>query len=379
MPERLLYFCTLSLGGIADYAHEQAKALSDQGLDVTLLCPTDFLHVSSEYHQCRELYSNSSGKTSRSGSRVSLARRILHNAASLDRLISKGGFEAVLFATYSEYLAPLWAWRFRRHAIRNVVFGAVVHDPVRDYQVGPKWWHRWSIAEGFSFLREAFVHDEIALDTVRPMPRLRTTVIPHGPLSLPAPSTTRHQFRKDIGIPDDARLFLSFGHIRDGKNLNLVIEAMREVPDAWLLVAGNEATPGQRQSAEYVTMAKSAGVADRCRWIVRYLSPVEASDCFQACDFVLMTYSDKFRSASGVLNIAVKYQKPLLVTSGEGNLATSVVEYHLGKYLRDSDPSTLAAGMRELDSQEPGRRWLAYENENSWAINAQIILQNLVQ
>ena len=92
-----------------------------------------------------------------------------------------------------------------------------------------------------------------------------------------------------------------------------------------------------------------------------------------------MTYSDKFRSASGVLNIAVKYQKPLLVTSGEGNLATSVVEYHLGKYLRDSDPSTLAAGMRELDSQEPGRRWLAYENENSWAINAQIILQNLVQ
>ena len=46
-------------------------------------------------------------------------------------------FRRVLLATYLEYLALLWAPSLRRLMRRGVVFGAVVHDPVRDYIVGP--------------------------------------------------------------------------------------------------------------------------------------------------------------------------------------------------------------------------------------------------
>lgn len=35
---KLLYYSPDSYGGIADYAHEQANALLELGVDVTLLC-----------------------------------------------------------------------------------------------------------------------------------------------------------------------------------------------------------------------------------------------------------------------------------------------------------------------------------------------------
>lgn len=42
MVDRLLYFCPISSGGIADYAHAQATALAEQSVNVTLSCASDW-------------------------------------------------------------------------------------------------------------------------------------------------------------------------------------------------------------------------------------------------------------------------------------------------------------------------------------------------
>src|SRR5262249_43039811 len=149
-------------------------------------------------------------------------------------------------AYYFEYLAPIWSRRLRQLARQGVVFGAVVHDPVRDVVVGPAWWHRWSVACGYSFMREAYVHGPIELDTVKPMPQLRTTVIPHGPYCFPPATHTREDVRAKFGIPPGAFLLLAFGHVRDTKNLNLVIRAMAENPGCYLMVAGQELSASQK-------------------------------------------------------------------------------------------------------------------------------------
>ena len=126
-----------------------------------------------------------------------------------------------------EYFAPLWAPRFQSLASGGVTFGAMVHDPVRQTVIGPRWWHQWSIASNYSFLREAFVHDPIELDTVRPVAGLRTTVVPHGPYQFPPLALSRDVMREQLRIPRDGLLMLSFGHIRDAKNLDLVLRVMR--------------------------------------------------------------------------------------------------------------------------------------------------------
>jgi glycosyltransferase involved in cell wall biosynthesis len=379
MRKRLVYFCPSSVGGIADYAHEQAKALSSLGVEVTLLCPSEYPHLADGYEQLRDLKSLTHGGKSRWRSRFSMVLQILRNSMVLDRLISKESIDRVIFATYSEYLAPLWAWRFRRHASRGVVFGAIVHDPVRNYQVGPAWWHRFSIAEGYSFVREAFVHDRIELDTVRAMPRLRTSTIAHGPIALPEASESRQKIRADLGIPKKAFLFLSFGHLRDGKNLHLVIQAMKNIPNAWLLVSGSEAKNGHRQSADYQKIATETGVADRCRWMIRYLDPMDAAHCFEASDSIILAYSGSFRSASGVLSIAAKFQKPVLVSCGDGNLGKSVVHYQLGIFLPPDDPEALENGMNAMISGVEPPMWQAYDEDHSWRSNAQHVIQSLFE
>ena len=125
-------------------------------------------------------------------------RNIVQNYSELAAVIRQGGFRHVLLGSYAEYLAAI----LERPASGTcagaaIVFGAIVHDPVRDYVVGPRWWHRRSVASAFSFLKEAFVHEAIDLDTVRPMPNLRTTVIPHGPYHFSKPKRSRDEVRRN--------------------------------------------------------------------------------------------------------------------------------------------------------------------------------------
>jgi len=379
IDRQLLIFCPSARGGIADYAHEQARAISVLGIEVTMLCPGDFCHPADGYEQDRRLTETPSKRGSRMMSRLRFVRRILHDCRVLDRTLSGGGVKRVLFATYAEYLAPFWAWRFRRHQRRGVVFGAIAHDPVRDYQVGPRWWHLRSIAEAYSFVREAYVHDAITLDTVRPCPFLRTTVIPHGVFAFPQPTTNRDEMRLRLGIPEKACLFLSFGHIRDNKNLPLVLKALAETPTAWLLVAGSEAKSGQAPSSSLRELAESLGVADRCRWVIDYLEPTEVANCFNACDVVLLTYASTFRSASGVQNVAGWFRKPVLVSGGDGNLRSTVEKYRLGLAVPPDSSGSIATGIGEMMQALFAPDWDAYLAENNWERNARLVTESLLE
>ncbi len=375
---RLLYFSGATFGGLADYAREQANALGRQGIEVDLLSLGNFPIQPGDYFQLRpDLTPRPPARSNKLLNRVASARTLLRHHQELARAIEAGNYRHVLLASYVEYLAPFWAGPLMRLAQHGVVFGAIVHDPVRDYVVGPKWWHRRSIAAGYSFLSEAFVHDVVTLDTVRPMPRLRTTILPHGSLSFPAATAPREQVRQELGIPRDAQVWLAFGHVRDGKNLDLAIRALPQFPDAVLLVAGKEQSGGQKPVEFYRELARQCGVAGRCHWLNRFIAPEEVGNLFVASDLVLLTYSKDFRSASGVLNAAVHFQKPCLASSGQGNLQTMVGKYDLGLWVEPDKVEALVDGIRRLRSSPLAPRWAAYEADNSWQRNAEIVIDRM--
>lgn len=376
---QLLIFCPSARGGIADYANEQAKAITKLGITVTLLCPGDYCHSADDYVQDRRLSITPTVRGSRMAGRFRFVRRILNDCHILDRTLSATGVKRVLFATYAEYLAPFWAWRFRHYQRRGVVFGAIAHDPVRDYQVGPRWWHRWSIAEAYSFLREAFVHEPIMLDTVRHCQQLRTSVVPHGVFPFPPASIRRCEMRLSFGVPNTAFLFLSFGHIRDNKNLPLVLKALADNPQAWLLVAGPEAKGGQTDSLSLRELAAEYGVGDQCRWLIEYLKPEAVANCFEACDAVMLTYSATFRSASGVQNVAAWFRKPVLVSGGESNLRSSVNRYHLGLAVEPDSTGAIASGISALMNSDFLPDWDAYLVDNNWEQNGRVVVDRLFE
>lgn len=366
------------MGGIADYAHEQANALVDLGVAVDMLTTAQRPARDDCRYQIRSVLDGGSGRNaSRLARKLSWAKRQINNFRTLSREIRNNHFQTVLLESYAEYLAPLWAGQFRALARAHVKFGAVIHDPVRDYVVGPRWWHRRSIAEAYSFLSEAFVHEKIQLDTVRPMPTLRTTVIPHGPFRFPEPTESRGQARKKLALPDDAVVVLSFGYIRDGKNLDLAIRALADLPSTYLVVAGKEQSSTQKPIGYYQELARGIGIQERCRWLHGHVPQNEIGNLFAASDLVLLTYSRDFRSASGVLNTAVQYRRPCVASSGGGNLQSVVERYQLGWFVTPDDLNALKAGITEARQGKVNPRWNDYESEHSWPCNAKLVKEKM--
>lgn len=376
----LLYYCSAAQGGIADYAHEQARALAAAGVDVTLLCPSDWPHQQETPYAIRAtLGPDRAGKDlPRWRRRFHTANKILRNQGQLADIILREGLKHVLCASYVEYLAPLWAGKLRRLARAGTVFGAVVHDPVRDTVVGPVWWHRRSVAAGYSYLRDAFVHQQIGLDTIRPMPQLRTTVIPQGPYVFTAPEKARAAMRRELDLPETAPMLLSFGHIRDGKNLDLAVRALAALPEAHLVVAGTEAVGGNKPVRHYQQLAENLGVAGRCRWVIRFIPSSEVGNFFAASDVAVLTYSASFRSASAVLNVAVHYRRPCLASGGESNLGAMVRQYELGLWVEPDSPAAVVTGLKRLLAVPPVPRWEDYTRDNSWERNAELVRASLM-
>ncbi len=378
---KLIYYSPASYGGIADYAHEQANALVKVGVEVTLLTTPAYPTNRGENYRVLPILEEMKTEpfmTNKLFKAIHYTRVTLSNIKKLACYIEENNVGAVLFGSYAEYLAPLWSYRLRRLSKQNVRFGAVVHDPIRDFVLGPLWWHRWSIACGYSFLHEAFVHKSIKLDTVKPMPNLRTTEIPHGSYYFTQPTASKEEIRNRVGLPRQSKVMLAFGHIRDNKNLNLVIQAMAQVPEVYLIVAGKEQSSTQKLASSYQNLAERLRVSDRCRWLIHFIPDWEVANLFTAADLIVITYSKTFHSASGVLNIAVNYHKPCLASGGESALRSVVHKYQLGIWVNPDSLESLVEGIRIYLATPLNPQWYKYLEENSWECNAKIVRQKLI-
>lgn len=372
----LLYFCPLSRGGIADYAREQVNALARTGMAITLLSPPTFkIDSDGNYTYLPLLRENTALiDASRMLRRIRYIINTIQNIAILSRTIRNNKFKHVLFASYFEYASPLWAWQLKKLKVDGVIFAAVIHDPIRDYIVGPRWWHRWSVAVGYSFLDIAFVHEGTCLDTIRPMPELIVQVVPQGPYNFPAEFRHRDVIRSELNIPLGSKVMLVFGHIRDNKNLDLIIEALVDVPKVYLIIAGEVLSERQKPIKYYKKLATKLGVSDRCRWLIKYISEKEIGEYFNTSDVVLLPYSAEFRSASSVLNVAVYYRKPCIVSSGDGNLKEIMKKYKLGIFIEPDNKQKLISAINQWLTGEFIYDVRSYISDISWNKNAELVI-----
>lgn len=372
---RLLYLCDVDTGGIAEYAVRQVDALAGAGAEVTLLCRPTLRTERVRRAVVKEVLPRAPERA------ASLPQRILGQIAD-QRAVARAvawestGHDALLIACYAEYFSPFWADIYRRVAKRMPI-ATIAHDPVRDFVLGPQWWHRWSVREGYSFVSHVFVHDDTPVDFGGPKSDgISIHVIPHGPYEVAPPRQSREELRAAVGFESTDQVFLSFGQIRDGKNLDRFLRVMPRLPETVKLwVAGAGGSGSQRPPESYRQLAEELGIGHRCRWDFRYIPDEETGDLFAAADFVLMTYSAKFRSASGVLNAAVSCRKPVLASSGAGPLKTAVENYHLGVFVEPDDDLAVVEGATRLLEKPLSPDWERYERENSWQENARKVME----
>lgn len=370
-----MVFAPASSGGVAEHTFYQAAALKKAGAEVLCLVPPSFLSGRRTDFETIPCLPEPVAGTSGLRKKIRMAWRIVWSRYVLAWMIVKHRPNLILLDSYVEYMAPLWV---DPHIVLSRIFGfhyaANLHDPVRSYAVGPVWWHRLSVWLSYQFLDVVFVHRELESAELVP-DRVRVIVTPHGLYDVDLSCHERETIRKEWGVKPGQKVFLSFGYIRDGKNLDLVIRALAHVPDAFLVVAGSVASTKDRPLTFYRSVADETEVADRCSFFEGFVSDQETGRYFSGTDFVLLTYSASFHSQSGVLNQAAKTHRPVLASASISPMIESVQRYSLGIAVEPDSSEAIAEGMNRLMSGVVCPMWNEYEDCASWDENARRVLR----
>ena len=135
----------------------------------------------------------------------------------------------------------------------------------------------------------------------------RIAVVPHGSyVGVYQPTRNagqaRHAIRQDLGVPEDAFVFLAFGHLREYKETGVLLDAFSRVRDSrgWLVVAG---LPLERNSAAAAEAA--AAHNPRIRLLLEFVPDDAVADLFAAADAAVVARGDGGSSGALVLSLSL--------------------------------------------------------------------------
>jgi glycosyltransferase involved in cell wall biosynthesis len=179
---------------------------------------------------------------------------------------------------------------------------------------------------------------------------------------------SQKQARKEIGIPENAKVILSFGNLREYKGIDRLIAALptviRHVPKTHLLIVGQPWTKWGR----YEKLIKELKLETKITAVLKYVPMSEVKKYFSVSTLVALPYK-QFDAQSGVGNIALAFGLPLVV-SRVGGLPDLVKDKRA--IVEPDDIASLADGISRILLDEKLYRKLcddaeALRQQYSWS------------
>lgn len=178
----------------------------------------------------------------------------------------------------------------------------------------------------------------------------KITVIPHGVL-LPEGGlrgTSKADAREKLDVPQDAKVVLFFGIIREYKGLDDLLVAFSAVskdnPNAYLVVAGK---PWEDWGA-YQQIIDSHNMSEKVRLNLSFIKEGDIEDYYRAADVVVLPYKH-FDSQSGAAALALPFHKAVIVTK-VGGLQDIVLDKEA--LVRPESPKELAKAIAGVLNDE---------------------------
>ncbi len=369
-PKKVLIFAPSVDGGIPHYTHHQAEELVRRGIDVTMVCRPDHPWPQDKvsYRQIRRLSVAPTGRSV--GHKVLRVLTHIWIHYQLFWWVLRLRPSAVLIEANTEFYAAAWAWPHLAASALGLPYIMNLHDPVRGLWFGPKWFSRLSLWAAYRLLWGGLIHGQPPKGAYLPK-SLAIEVVPHGLFDHLEAATPPYDLRRNLGITAESFVLLSFGHIADRKNQQLLVEAVARVPKAVLVIAGPQHSTRQRPPQFYRDQASALGCADRVYVLDQFIPDEEVAAYFAAADAIALTYDSGFVSQSGVLQIAAQWEKPVLASSGPGALRETMGNYGIGIFVPPDSADAIEGGLRQLISAPGGREaaFAAFRTSASWGAN----------
>lgn len=154
--------------------------------------------------------------------------------------------------------------------------------------------------------------------------------------------TAPHQHavkRRDLDTPDDATVLLSLGRLHEAKAIDVAIDALKDLPDAYYWIAGE----GELR-LELEDRAKKNGVLDRVRflgWRTDREALLEAAD--------ICVFCSRFEPFGAVFVQAWAAKTPVIVSDADGP-AQYVRDHEDTLVVPKNNPAAIVQAVRELQA-----------------------------
>jgi glycosyltransferase involved in cell wall biosynthesis len=189
---------------------------------------------------------------------------------------------------------------------------------------------------GFIVMSKAVEND---LLTLKPKAHFRYS--PHPLYSHFGEKVPRSEAFSKLDFPKDKKIVLFFGFIRDYKGLDILIEAMKYLPDDYLCVIAGES---YGDFNKYSDLIEKHGVGKKIKLFVRYINDNEVPLFFSAADVCVQPY--KSATQSGIAGIAFHFGVPLIATD-VGGLKEIIEPFNTGIMVEKPDPKMIADSIKQ--------------------------------
>ena len=362
----ILQYTHASGSGAARYVAALSSALARRGLQVRLICPSDFAYRSMVMNAGVTSVPSAHSLAGARG-RVAKARRSLRQTMSgaFAVMHSRERLVHVNFPGIAILAVALVAtFRLLGKTVVLTVHDVVPHRPV--FGPGGQWLERRMLRQLYALPAHLVVHDlsaEAQLTGEFNIPRDRISRIPHGVdvvVAAPAPG--------DNGL---AALRLALvGSLRENKGVDLAIAAVQrlraEGMPVELTIAG-AANPSE--SPYWIDCQQAiARKPDGISVMNRFLSDEDVGRIMSESDAILLPYRS-FASQSGIAVQSLASGRPILATA-QGGLAELLAESGAGIAIEDGTVEAVMAAIRQAHSigtdglANMGRAGLSYAQQH---------------
>lgn len=283
------------------------------------------------------------------------------------RLVRAQSPDLVVFPWWTTYWALVWhtmtSW-LRKKLHVPIVF--LCHN-VLPHEANPRdrWLTRLALRKGTHFIVQSDGERRRLLELLRDA---RILTVPHPVYDMFADGSilSRAKARSRLDLPDQVKVALFFGLVREYKGLADLLDAMprvaREISNVLLVIAGEF----WEERDLYLQRIAQLGIESIVRIDDRYIPNEEVQAYFRAADVVVAPH--RRATGSGVVQTAIGFGVPLVTTLG-----SHFKGLQIPRCLRITPPCDSAALARELidllcmpDLESCGAEMSSLRDEFSW-------------
>lgn len=222
--------------------------------------------------------------------------------------------------------------------------------------------------DGFVVMSDAVLADLLSLK-----PDAKYLRIDHPVYNHFGNKVSREEASKRLSLDPSKKYLLFFGFIRDYKGLDVLINALRYLPqDVHLIIAGEVYGTFDK----YQEQINSLSLSGRIHPFLDYIADDEVTNYFSIAEVCVLPY--KSATQSGITSISHHFDVPLIATD-VGGLKETIVDGKTGRIVCKVEDKEIARVVQEYLTEDSKNRMeeniKEYKKNNSWENFAERIIQ----